>query len=202
MTMKMKDVTVGMLFIDTRDGRKVFVTGKNPKYKTLEIQYEGEEPKNTAITTFNKHFQLVTKEAERAAQEQELETVEAPQEVEEVQQEPEKRGRKKREFSEEFAAELQAFIATLDGVTTGAWKNTANLYWVKFPQTTKSGKQKMPRLVEIRIGADKYCVYTADGYCEEAGEPEKVTKYYLHNNFGWRGLEDDFYKTIIKGFIQ
>ncbi|MBO6272781.1 hypothetical protein J6O48_08390 [bacterium] len=105
MSLKMAEITVGMFCEDTRDGRKVFVTGKNPKFKTVEIQYEGEEPKNTALTTFNKHFQLVTRED---IQEQEPETViDAPQE-----QEPEKKERKKREpkVVSEAVSELLDFI--------------------------------------------------------------------------------------------
>ena len=56
MTLKMANVIVGMTLVDNRDGRICTITGKNSKAKTVEIQYEGENPKNTAITTLNKHF--------------------------------------------------------------------------------------------------------------------------------------------------
>ena len=178
MTMKMKDVTVGMLFIDTRDGRKVFVTGKNPKYKTLEIQYEGEEPKNTAITTFNKHFQLVTKETERVAQEQELETVEAPQEVEEVQPEPEKKVEKKerKPHQKKENPEKSAFTLKIKQMVEGiggefrTWEKLPSIFLIKV-----DGKS----IVEVRYNRKGYRLAFNPNRVPELDIKTVPIKYYL-----------------------
>ena len=102
-------------------------------------------------------------------------------------------------FSEEFAAKLAAYVNTLEGVTCGAWKNTANLFWIKFTRQTAKGKAKQSILVEIRIGSKQYGIKSAEN--EKIKASAKVTGYYLHNNYGKFDFTDNFYQEVIAAFM-
>lgn len=108
---------------------------------------------------------------------------------------------KKERYSKEFLEKVLSYINSLENAEAGTWPNTKNLIWVKVPALSKKGRAIKPRLIEIRVGKDKYTVVSV----ENETLKEKVvstSKYYLPDSYGKFTFENEFYKTVVETFLR